>query len=77
MGKCQICNCPNNDSETGQITFPLIKNLSLFSEEYASNNNNNHNKNLSLFTNPQCTIERNTIDQIKLTNTEKKNALKT
>ena len=72
MGKCQICNCPNNDSETGQITFPLIKNLSLFSEDYVSNNNNNHNKNLNLFTNPQYTIERNTIDQIKLTNTEKK-----
>ena len=72
MGKCQICNCPKNDSETGQINFPLLKNVTVFSDEYVNNNNNNHNKNLNLFSNPQCTIEKNTIDQIKLTNTEKK-----
>ena len=70
MGQCQICNCPNDNSETGQITFPFFKNLNLtiFSDENINLNNNN---NLNLFSNTG-TFEKNTIEQIKLTNTEKK-----
>ena len=68
MGQCQICNCPKDNSESGQITFPFFKNLTIFSDEIANLNNNN---NLNLFSNTG-TFEKNTIDQIKLTNTEKK-----
>ena len=64
MGQCQICNCPKDNSESGQIIFPLFKNLTMFSDENYNNNNN-----LNLFSN---TMEKNTIDQIKLTSTEKK-----
>ena len=68
MGQCQICNCPKDNSESGQITFPFFKNLTIFSDE---NNNLNNTNNLNLFSNAG-TFEKNTIDQIKLTNTEKK-----
>ena len=70
MGQCQICNWPKDNSESGQITFPLFKNLNLtiFSDENINLNNNN---NLNLFSNTG-TFEKNTIEQIKLTNTEKK-----
>ena len=68
MGQCQICNCPKEDSDSGQIVFPLIKNISLFTDEYINTFNN---QNINLFSN-QGSYEKNTIDQIKLTNTEKK-----
>ena len=64
MGQCQLCNCPKDNSESGQIMFPFFKNLTMFSDENYNNNNN-----LNLFSN---TMEKNTIDQIKLTSTEKK-----
>ena len=70
MGQCQICNCPNDNSETGQITFPFFKNLNL-TIFYDENINLNNNNNLNLFSNTG-TFEKNTIEQIKLTNTEKK-----
>ena len=69
MGQCQICNCPKGGSDSEQIVFPLLKNFTIFSDEYISNYNNNNN--LNLFT-KTATFEKNTIDQIKLTNTEKK-----
>ena len=69
MGQCKICNCPKNNSESGQITFPLYKNITIFSDDNYNNMNNNNN--LNLFSNTG-TFEKNTIDQIKLTNTEKK-----
>ena len=69
MGQCKICNCPKDNSESGQITFPLYKNITIFSDDNYNNMNNNNN--LNLFSNTG-TFEKNTIDQIKLTNTEKK-----
>ena len=70
MGKCQICNCPSSDSDSGQITFPFFNNITIFSDDYIrSTNNNNNKKNINLFSNNG---EKNTIDQIKLSNTEKK-----
>ena len=71
MGSCQICNCPKEDSESGQIVFPFIKNLSLFTDEFLNCLNDEDNKNINLFSN-QITFEKNTMDHIKLTNTEKK-----
>ena len=68
MGNCQICNCQNESNESDQIIFPLFQNFSLISERKKNNNNNN----LNVLSNTQ-TFEKNTIDQIKLTNTEKKN----
>jgi calcium-dependent protein kinase len=70
MGNCQICNCPSNDSDSGQITFPFFNNITIFSDDYIrSTNNNNNKKNINLFSN---NAEKNTIDQIKLSSTEKK-----
>jgi calcium-dependent protein kinase len=70
MGNCQICNCPSNDSDSGQITFPFFNNITIFSDDYIrSTNNNNNKKNINLFSNNG---EKNTIDQIKLSSTEKK-----
>ena len=70
MGNCQICNCPSSDSDSGQITFPFFNNITIFSDDYIrSTNNNNNKKNINLFSNNG---EKNTIDQIKLSNTEKK-----
>ena len=69
MGKCQICNCPIGSSESGQIILPF-NNITFFSDDNTINNINNNN-NINLFSNTQ-TFEKNTIDQIKLTNTEKK-----
>ena len=68
MGNCQICNCQNESNESDQIIFPLFKNL-LFSD---NNMDNKNNHNINVLSNTQ-TFEKNTIDQIKLTNTEKKN----
>ena len=69
MGQCQICNCPKGGSDSDQIVFPFFKNLTLFSDEYITNFNNYNN--LNLFS-KEAIFEKNTIDQIKLTNTEKK-----
>ena len=68
MGNCQICNCQNESNESDQIIFPLFKNL-LFSD---NNMDNKNSHNINVLSNTQ-TFEKNTIDQIKLTNTEKKN----
>ena len=68
MGQCTICNCPKEGTDSNQIIFPFFKDLPLFSNEYINNFNNN---NLNLFSH-SGTFEKNTIDQIKLTNTEKK-----
>ena len=69
MGNCQICNCPNSDPDSGQISFPFFNNITIFSDDYMSSNNNNNKKNLNLLSNNG---DKNTIDQIKLTTTEKK-----
>ena len=71
MGSCQICNCPKENSESGQIVFPFIKKISLFSDEFLNCLNEDENNNINLFSN-NATFEKNTLDHIKLTNTEKK-----
>jgi len=71
MGSCQICNCPKENSESGQIVFPFIKKISLFSDEFLNCLNEDENNNINLFSN-NVTFEKNTFDHIKLTNTEKK-----
>ena len=72
MGQCQICKCPKEYPDSDQISFPFIKNLTLFSDEFYNNNIINNNSNgLNLFS-KTGTIEKNTIEQIRLTNTEKK-----
>ena len=69
MGQCKICNCPKGGSDSDQIVFPFFKSITLFSDEYITNFNNYNN--LNLFS-KEAIFEKNTIDQIKLTNTEKK-----
>ena len=69
MGNCKICNCQNESNESDQIIFPLFNRLTLFS---SNKNDNKNNNNINVLSNTQ-TFEKNTIDQIKLTNTEKKN----
>ena len=72
MGSCQICNCPKEDSESGQIVFPFIKRITLFSDEFLNClNDEEDNKNINPFSN-HVTFEKDTFDHIKLTKTEKK-----
>ena len=72
MGSCQICNCPKEDSESGQIVFPFIKRITLFSDEFLNClNDEEDNKNINPFSN-HVTFEKDTCDHIKLTKTEKK-----
>ena len=65
MGNCKGCNCIKESNESDQIVFPFFKNLTYFSDE----NIFNYNKN---FLSKAQTLEKNTIDQIRLTNTEKR-----
>ena len=69
MGQCKTCNCPKEETESGQIVFPFLKNLSIFTDEYLNEFNNNLN--LNLFSDQEI-YEKNTIDKMKLTDSEKK-----
>ena len=72
MGSCQICACPKEDSESGQIVFPFIKRISVISDEFLNCINDEQDiKNINPFSN-QVTFEKDTFDHIKLTKTEKK-----
>ena len=81
MGQCHICSCPKDeDEESGQINFPFLSNL--FSSNKNNINNNTfispyqsistRNYNLNLFREETPNQELTTLEQIKLTNQEKK-----
>ena len=83
MGQCTLCSCPKDDNEeTGQINFPFFKNL--FTTNNLNSTFNNHSPFESLttrnFNNIQINLFQNTspnqditaLEQIKLTNQEKK-----
>ena len=72
MGSCQICACPKEDPDSGQIVFPFIKRISVFSDEFLNClNDEEDTKNINPFSN-HVTFEKDTFDHIKLTKTEKK-----
>ena len=83
MGQCTLCSCPKDDNEeTGQINFPFFKNL--FTTNNLNSTFNDHSPFESLttrnFNNIQINLFQNTspnqditaLEQIKLTNQEKK-----
>ena len=83
MGQCTLCSCPKDDNEeTGQINFPFFKNL--FPTNNLNSTFNDHSPFESLttrnFNNIQINLFQNTspnqditaLEQIKLTNQEKK-----
>ena len=83
MGQCTLCSCPKDDNEeTGQINFPFFKNL--FTTNKLNSTFNDHSPFESLttrnFNNIQINLFQNTspnqditaLEQIKLTNQEKK-----
>ena len=81
-GQCNLCNCPKEDEESGQINFPFFKNLFTSNEMKTTFNNNSLNGSLStrnynnihlnLFQNTTPNQDITALEQLKLTNQEKK-----
>ena len=85
MGTCDLCSCPGEDKESGQINFPFFRSLFSSDDKVKTNNNTNltlfnnpyetvttRNYNINLFANTTPNHELTTLEQIKLSNQEKK-----
>ena len=68
MGKCQICNCINEENEKNQVLFPLFQNISFLNKELSLSKINLKGKNNNMI----HSYGTNTIEQMRLTNEQKK-----
>ena len=75
--QCNFCNCPKDNEESSQVNFPYRHNIfSPNKDEIAQNNNSSYEPltthNLNLFQNTTPSQNLTAIEQLKLSNQEKK-----
>ena len=75
--QCNFCNCPKDNEESSQVNFPYRRNIfSPNKDEIAQNNNSSYEPltthNLNLFQNTTPSQNLTAIEQLKLSNQEKK-----
>ena len=75
--QCNFCNCPKDNEEASQVNFPYLRNIfSPTKEEIQQNNNSSYEPitthNLNLFQNTTPSQNITALDQLKLSNIEKK-----
>ena len=85
MGSCNLCSCPGEGQDSGQINFSFLRSLFISNNNITTNNNTNltvfnspyetvttRNYNLNLFSTTSQNQDLTTLEQIKLSNQEKK-----
>ena len=75
--QCNFCNCPKDNEESTQVNFPYMRNIfSPNKDEIAQNNNSSYEPitthHLNLFQNSTPSQNLTAIEQLKLSNQEKK-----
>ena len=74
--QCNFCNCPKDNEEASQVNFPYLRNIfSPNKDEIQQNNNSSYEPithNLNLFQNTTPSQNITALDQLKLSNIEKK-----
>ena len=74
---CNLCNCPKDNEESSQVNFPFLQNIFSPNKDEIHNYNNSSyepitSHNLNLFQNTTPNQNITALDQLKLSNQEKK-----